>query len=292
VEDFMGTSNSISDQEKLNAEFTSYIDSQTKVLDQLTSDAQTAIDATITTYYQRGGWDDAKPLVAGSYQHLSTASEWSLDSLAKMIDGVRDSIFGKEPPKGTTASPLSGDLATNVAKMAGMNVLIASAAFDAIQGVLAAFTSSTQTSVKKDYVTKLLAPGLTLFCCIIENQYSRSDFLANNTIVQNAYVFATRFSIKQAGDISKFNDIQALEAQKWGFRDQLAKVNAAVVALDPTTEDYATKLAKYTAIGDTLNSRLQVLQAAIDEKEKVAAASAARMSAAITQARRVVPTHR
>lgn len=282
----MGKSNTISDQEKLNAQFQSYIDTQTRVLDQLTSGAQVAIDNTIATYYKAGGWSDAKPLVAGSYQHLSTASEWSLDSVSRMIDAVRDSIFGKKPPEGTTMPTLPSDLAANVAKMAGMEQLIASAAFDAIQGVLAAFTSSTQTSVKKDYVTRVLAPGLTLFCCVIENQYSRGDFLSNNVIVQNAYVFDTRFSIRQAGDISAFNDIQALEAQKWAFRDQLAKVNAAVAALDPTEDAYQIQLAKYTAIGDTLDARLKMLQETIDEKEKGAVGSTATMVATIARKRR------
>lgn len=274
----MGKSNTIDEQAKQNAAFQQYITEQTAELDKMTTAASQDLQSQITTYYEKGGWNDAKPLVSGTYQHLSTASEWSLDSVAKMIGTIKDSIFGGPPPDGTDKAEQSTDLAETVAKMSEMEVLIASAAFTAVEGILEAFTSGTQTTVQKQFDIKELAPGLTLFICVIENQYHRSDFVSDNTIIQNGYVFDTRFSIAQGGDVAKFNQMTSLIAQQNSQEVIAGKCNTALNNLDVTADDFDLKSTKYEAIAEKANAQVQVLQAEIDKLRGVQAQAVAAAS--------------
>ncbi|MBD1945428.1 hypothetical protein H6F50_24280 [Coleofasciculus sp. FACHB-712] len=261
----MGKSNTIDQQAKLNADFQKYINDQTTALDTMTTKAQGEIQTTIDTYYKKGNWKDAAPLIQGKYEHLTTESEWSLDNVSKMIEALRGAIFGAPAPAGSTAPAQSSDLAANVQKMSDMTLLITSAAFNAIQGIMATFTSGTQTSVQQDFATKELAPGLTLFVCVIENQYHRSDFLNNNTILQTGYVFDTRFSIEQAGELAKFNQVQSLIAEQNTSETLISKFDAALIGLDVTADDYDAKYTKYQGNLDKLNARIADLKDLIDK---------------------------
>jgi hypothetical protein len=182
-----------------------------------------------------------------------------------MIDSIKGAIFGSNPaPDGSTKTPQDANLASTVAKMGDMDLLIASAAFNAIQGILATFASSTKTSIQKDYVVKELAPGLTMFLCIIDNEYSRSDFFTGETICQTGYIFDTRFSIKQAGDIANFNQVTMLMAEQETNEDLASKCNAALKNLDVTADNYDAQSAKYTKIQDACNDRVDALKTKID----------------------------
>jgi hypothetical protein len=264
-EETMGKSNTIQQQTNLNAEFQDYINTQTANLDKMTQEAQTVIDATIEKFYKAGKWTDAAPLAQGSYQHLTTASEWSLDNVNKIIEALKNSIFGSTPaPAGSTVVEQATDLAKNIAQMSEMTLLITSAAFNAIQGIMASFTTGTQTSVQKDFATKTLAPGLTLFLCVIDNQYHKSEFLSDNTILQTGYIFETRFSIQQAGDIANFNQVQALIAEQGASQALLAKFDTALTKLD-VDDDFDVKYAKYNASMEMLNTQVSTLHKQIDD---------------------------
>jgi hypothetical protein len=261
----MGTSNTIEQQKKLNNAFVEYIADQTKQLDKMTADAESEIGTRTEAYFKAGKWDDAAPLIRGRYEHLTTASEWSLDNVSKMIDALRNAMFGRSStPNGSTVTKDPGVLA-NVAKMADMELLITTAAFNAIQGIMSTFTTGTDTSIQKDYATKELAPGMTLFLCVIENQYHRTDFLSDNSILQTAYVFDTRFSIKQAGDIANFDQVQSLIEQQHTAEDLITKFDKALNALDVTAANYDTLSTKYQASLAKLNAQVDTLKTQIDK---------------------------
>lgn len=266
----MGKSKSIEDQTALNDKFQAYIDQQTQVLDKTVAAATQTLDAQIEAYYAKGGWNDAKPMISGTYQHISTTSDWSLNAVADMIGQLKSTLFGGPPPGGTTAPAQPPDVSAAVAKLDAMEVLITDAAFTAIEGILQAFTSSTQTTVQSKTEVQVLAPGLTLFLAVVENQYSRSDFVSGETIIQEAYVFDTRFSIKQGGDIAKFNQLTSLIAQQTTQQDITAKCDKAIEELDVTVDDYDVKVAKYQGIVDRANAQVEVLQGEISKLEEKA----------------------
>lgn len=269
----MGKSNTIDEQARQNAEFQTYIDEQTAALSKTLNDAKGTLDAQIEEYYAKGGWGDAKPLVSGTYQHVSTTSEWSLDSVAKMVDDLKGSLFGGPAPKGSEAPEQSKDVAAAVSKLGEMEVMIADAAFSTIEGILEAFTSGTQTTVQTKTEIKALAPGLTLFLVVVENQYHRSDFVKGETIIQEAYAFDTRFSIQQGGDIAKFNQLTSLIAQQAAQQAIAAKCDTAIEDLDVTADDFDQKEAKYQGISDRANAQVSVLQEEIQKLETRALAS-------------------
>ena len=59
--------------------------------------SQSEMDQQIREFYNSGGWKDAKVLVSGSFQHVATASTWSLDPVEAMIDAICGVVFGVSP---------------------------------------------------------------------------------------------------------------------------------------------------------------------------------------------------
>jgi hypothetical protein len=267
----MGSSNTIEQQTKLNAEFQKYIDDQTAIMNKKSEQAKADIAKAIDTYYTAGKFTDAKPLIAGSYQHLSTFSEWSLQNVEKMITSIRGAIFGGPPPTGSTKTTGAQAPDPNaVTKLASMELVIAAAAFDAIQGILGTITSQTGTDIKMDTQTKVLAPGLTLFICMMENQYSRSDFLTNNTIIQTFYIFETRLSVQQMGNLAAFDEAQenlkTLHGELETARTLIARIDEAISKLDPISDKFDDQYKVLSTRREAQNTNIKGL---MDEIGKV-----------------------
>lgn len=278
----MGKSNSIEQQAKMNQEFQQYIDTQTKALSATTKQARADMDKTIAEYYKSGQWDDVSPVAAKTYQHMTTTSEWSLTSVSQMIDSLRNTIFGTAttPVGGNPTPPADGKvtppvdnkvpatpsiLEANMSQMAHMQTLIATAAFTAIQGMMLAFTAKTETSLQSQATVKELAPGLTLFLCIIENRFKNSTFFTNNMIVQTVYVYDVRFSVQQAGDLAEFNQVQALISEQATITNYINQCNAALKQLTVTAGDFEEKHTRFTKLLNGFNDDLEHLQARIDK---------------------------
>src|SRR5437899_758776 len=173
----MGSSHTLEQQAKENTEFQEYVEKQTAHLAVTATTAQTAMNAEMDAFYKKGGWTDAKPLTSGSYQHQATASEWSLDHVTKMIDAVRGAVFGGPPAppaqpdpnaalalKGTgTVTDQPSPAATALSVIAGMDALVANAAFTVIEGILTSFTSESHSDIVSDSKQTELVPGLSLW---------------------------------------------------------------------------------------------------------------------------------
>ncbi|MEX3776494.1 hypothetical protein [Pseudomonas sp. MYb118] len=228
-----------------------------------------ALNTRVKEHYSKYG-DDAL-MIASSYRHLTTASEWSLKSINTMIDSCRTAIFGGKLPDGAKKDTQpKAEVTAAIAAMSNLDLLIANAAFDAVQALLSSIGSTTSTNISVKSDEKMLAPGMTLFITVVENSYHRKEFCSDETIIQNLFLFEVRFSIKEGKAMSKLSDLQAYENQKQSMRNQLLKVDDAVGKLDPTKDDYLTALAKFLGISDALNARLK----AIDDKLQAIAASA------------------
>src|SRR6202000_2089121 len=118
-------------------------------------------DARIKAHYAK--LNDDSSLISSNYRHLTTASEWSLNSVNAMITQCRDAIFGGKLPDGAKRDTPTAEVSNSMAAMSNLNLLIANAAFDAIQGLLISLGSSTTTGVSAKSDMKPLAPGLKLF---------------------------------------------------------------------------------------------------------------------------------
>ena len=268
----MGRSNSIDEQQKLNDKFREYVNQIRVDLDKSVTTEQSALEARIKEHYAK--LNDDSSLLSSNYRHLTTASEWSLTAVNTMIAQCRDAIFGAKAPPGVKQDVPTPEVSNSIKTMTNLNLLIANAAFDVVQGLLVSLGSKTSTGVSAKSDMKPLAPGLKLFITVLENTYHRQDFFQNDSIVQNVFIFDCRFSVKEVKAESKFSDSQYYEDQKTAIRNQMAAVVKSIEKLDPTADDYPLLVAKYWKIAEVWNTQL----GAIDEKlQGIARADGARV---------------
>jgi len=253
-----------------NAAFQEYIDVQIDAMNAAATTAQADMDAAIAQFYKDGAWDDAQPVVSGSYQQLDTASSWSLDPVIAMIDAVYAAMSGGPAAPPARSSPFKAcgagtKIQTPIPGMSNlkgtfMSAAIPAAAFAVIENILAGFASSTNTMIARNFSEKTLAPGLMLFVTVIENQYHSSDFFSGEAIIQILYIFNARYSVKQAGAVRGANQVQLLVAQQAAFEQRAVEVSDLIARLDVTRDDYQVALRQLQKILDLLNDYIDRLQ--------------------------------
>ncbi|MEC5386776.1 hypothetical protein VVD49_13660 [Uliginosibacterium sp. H3] len=283
----MGHATNIKEVGESNTAFQKYIDERNAELDKTAAEAQNILDARIKKFYADGKWDDAQPLASGSYQHLSTASTWSLNNVVEMIDGVRSAIFGgkaaviaptdgdkndKVPTasaaKGSTISATTQNLLT---MMAGTEAIIANAAFQAITGILSTIKTGTETELSKQIVQKDIIPGMSMFVCVMENKFSSKDFFNSEIIVQNFYIYDIRMSADRARALANFDRISGLIAQQNDLNAAISELSQQVH--DLKLADYKTKhpgdlkaaIADYKADFLTLEDMIKEINTKVSE---------------------------
>jgi len=248
----MGAAPTLSQQAAKDKEFQKYIDERNAELDKTVTAARTAMDGEMRTFYAAGGWNDAKPLASGAYQHLATASTWSLEHVTNMIDAVRGAVFGGPPPpapnsnvpapKGQSENkvePIDQKTKNLMSLMAGTELVIANAAFQVITGILSQFKSSMETGLVKNVQQKDLTPGMSLFICVMENKYHRKDFFNDELIIQDFYIYACSFSVTRAADIANFDRIGGLIAQQHDLLSAATDISKQIA--DMKVADYRKK---------------------------------------------------
>jgi hypothetical protein len=149
--------------------------------------------------------------------------------------------------------------------LAGLDLLIANAAFDLIQGVLQSLSTSTETALTSQMKNKMLAPGLTLFISILESSFKSSQFLTNELIIQDAYVYEVHFSIKEGESVVRLSDLEAYEDAKQTARHSITRIDKAIegLTLGDNLDAYIRKVDMYDAILDAWIKRLGDLSAKI-----------------------------
>lgn len=267
----MGTSATIKSQEEKNAEFANYVDKQRADLDGRANAEVENISKKAKDYYAK--FKDDTSLVSSNYRHLTTVKEWSLDSINQMINTCQRAIFGGPLPDGAKRDTPKPEVTKAIAAMGNLELLVANAAFDAVQGILSTISTkmTTEVSVKEDI--KVLAPGLTLFVTVMENSYSSKAFLDNESILQTFFIFDARFSIAQGNAQSRLQDLQAYEEVKQSMRQQLVGIAKKIADLDVSNDTYERDFARFNSILDSLNDRLAKQDALMEKlREKPAAA--------------------
>ena len=262
----MGHSNSIAEQSKANAEFEKYITDTNADLDKQAAAAWTTIHDNIAAHYAPFS-NESIEIAKGSYKHVTTLSEWSLDNVSKMIKTIQGAIFG------TTAQNVPGSTTTSeedknkpgvsqaILAMSNLQLLIANTAFNAIQGILESFTSTTKTELMSNSKVVPLSPGLTLFLYIIENNMQESRFFKNEMICQNFYLYECRYSLAEGKSIINFNQLSALADIEAAYNQQEAKLATAIAACDPLDDKFLEKETKFAVILKTIeNNRADVTE--------------------------------
>ncbi|WP_353815616.1 hypothetical protein [Agromyces sp. SYSU T00266] len=278
----MGSTQGIQDKAKQDKEFEEWLAEKSKALEEQLKKTEGELEQEIEKYYAEGGWDDAKPYISGVLIDTLNSKEWSLDNVNRILSSVQSSMFGgTKPPEGVEIKNAS-DVGPSVAQMADLRLYVLGKAFEAVQGILQVFSTSSTTQAKEKKAVEMVAPGMTMFMSIRSASYTSQSFFTRQVISQYFYVFRIYFSIKQAGDISKFNDLMAYEDLKVAYRNKLKEL--ADIIADPMIDfDAVRELDEQL---EYYSEKLAAIQAKIEDlaaKEK--AAIMARKNAAI-QARR------
>lgn len=234
----MGSSNTIEQQSKLNAEFKKYIDEQTAAMQATLDSCKTELTALVKKTFSDANITDSLLLIGGQYQHLQTMSEWSLDHVTDMIGTIKNTIFGGPTPTGSKAGD-PNQLKAAATSLAGMEAMIADAALSAIEGLLSGLKSGTNTDIMKNTVYKQISDGLYLFITTVEYKYAKKDFLNNNTIDQTIYVYEAYSS---AQGLAKLQSLGITKAMCDGY--------AKIVASDLATIDKITQAINALALDD------------------------------------------
>ncbi len=271
----MGRSNSIAEQAEKNQKFQEYLAAQQKAMEEHVAKSQKDIDAAVKKHYTP--YPDDALLLAGQYSHLSTVSEWSADSLNTVLDSVKGSLFGKPVPAGSTKPAETPEVSTAVAALGGLELLVANAAFDLIQGVLQSLGTSTSTNISAETKNKAVAPGLMLFVSVLESSFKSTDFFNSELIVQNIYVYEVHFSIKEGQAVSHLSDLQSYEDQKQTIRNSIKLIDDRVGKLVPgdDLDAYTLALNKLNTILDALDTRLGLIDGRIKQLTGAPVAAAA-----------------
>lgn len=290
----MGRSKTIREQQKANAAFNDYVKSMAKDMEEHVDKTSKTLDAMIEAHYK--SFPDKAMLQQGQYSHLSTFSQWSLDSVNEILNQCRDALFGKAPaPKGTEQKKPTEEEKNSLTAIKERELYIANAAFEVIQGIIGSFGSITSTSVMAKAESKPLAPGLTLFIGVLNNAYSSSSFFKNEKIVQNIFVYKIWYSIQEGQRQSQLSDLEAYENQKVVFRQKLNQLNGVIMKLDILGSDYLDKMKVYNTLIDATYGQLKAIDQKISELTRakgLVASAGAEDAAALAECEAIVASAR
>jgi hypothetical protein len=247
----MGQGPTIQELAEREAKFRDYLK---QIRSEAEADKAKDIDAVVgeaKKFYEKGGWD-YKPLVQADLLDVQQLSSWSLDNVAKILEGVQKSLFGSSPQPSGVEIEKPDDFAKALGALGNLNVLVLARAFQLIQGVLETFATESSYKGKSILKSEVLAPGTTLFLSIRSDVWQNKGFFNNDYIGQYLVVARAYFSLQQAGDISKYNDLLAYEDLKTSYRarmralaDKIADPDLsfeAVVQLEAQVGYYAKQL--------------------------------------------------
>lgn len=269
----MGKSRSIQDQQKKNEEFQKYVQQISKDMEERQNRMSVKLEEMEKQHYEK--FSDKALLMEGTYSHLTTMSEWSLNSISAIIDTCSKAIFGekKDTPAGSDKKDTDKATSASIATIKERELYIANAAFDIVQSIVGGFKDSTSTSVEQKLDGKPIAPGMSLFIGVENNAYSSEKFFTSEKIVQTIFVFKVFYSIKEGQAQSALNDLQMYEDQKEIFRKKIEEFTRLADELDINDDDYDAKFTKLIDRAERLNDRMDAIT------EKIAKLTADKLAA-------------
>ena len=111
-----------------------------------------------------------------------------------------------------------------IQQIPSLQLLVMSAAFRAVQGILKSFVVKSSTTITMLSKIEVVAPGVTIFVYVNSNSFQQQSFFNNSMISQYFYLVNGYTSGQQLGDYSKFKDLQLFESEKEALRSVTYKV--------------------------------------------------------------------
>jgi hypothetical protein len=252
----MGSTPSISDLRRQNAEFDKFIVAAKTALEDRTRPDKERFDKFVQDFYARQKWDQ-QFLAQGRNEDYRQAAEFSLDGVQGVLKQWVKSLFSGGPP------PVGGVVgeAIQVARVASSLIAFEALAFNAatafVQASLGAFDSKVSIEFHSNMSSKSLAPGLTLHVWSYGDSFHRRDFFNNEYIIENVLEFRLIYSFAQAEVEQDIEYLNSHTLQIEQTDDTLRELQNHYLRMlaDPTSKDKDL---------DALAKRINTLKALIE----------------------------
>lgn len=215
----MGKSKSIQEQQKLSQDFDQFIEEQDRAMNVSLDKIKSEVDRMAAEHTQ--GRPDAHLVIEGSYQHFTTMSEWSLDSVKKMTELCSKAIFGAKPTENTEVKEVDEKTKNSLLALKERELLIANAAFGVIQGVMSGFSNTTEAAVEHKYEGKPISSGMALFIGVENSTYNRKDFFTKDYMVKTIYHFKVFYSLNEGQEELTHNLLDLYCQQQADLREAI-----------------------------------------------------------------------
>lgn len=260
----MGNSPSIEELKAADDKFAAYLAERRIEIEARRRETREQMDADVAKFYQDGKWNDRRPLFSSEYVDVQNMSDWSLTTVNNMLTAISGAVFGSgNPPPGTK---VDSDVSNNevIQKIPSLQLLIMSAAFRAIQGILEAFVLKSSTTITMSKRIDMVAPGVTIFVYVNSNCFQQKSFFQNGLISQYFYLAEAYTSVEQLGHYSVFEDKRLFEKEKEVLRARAEKITK-------TMEDADTieKLEAITKMLDFVYDRLKAVTERIKDTDEL-----------------------
>lgn len=257
----MGKSDLVQQQEN-NAAFQAYVREQQAALESHVSQAREELKGMVKEHYTP--YPDRTLLLSGQYSDLATVSEWDTKKLSAMVNSIAGSLFGGNAPTGTNKPKQQPEVNTAILALTNQELLIATAAFSLITGILGSLGESLQTKITRETKNRQVLPGIMIFVSVIENSFKDTGYFSNESILENVYVYEVHFSEKELLAVGHLADMAAYEDEKAVIRKQIEKIDKAAADLpvgstDAEVDKYIKMTTKFNTILDGLNKRLEAM---------------------------------
>jgi hypothetical protein len=256
----MGKGPTIQELAERDSEFRDYLSQIRGELESDKAKETKELEATIEKFYKDGGWSYS-PLMTTDKVEVQQSKYWNLDNVKSILGSIRDAIFtSSSPPEGVDINK-STDFDNALGALGNFQLYALNKAFGAIEGILTTFATESSYQGKSISKSELVAPGMMLFLTIRSDSWQNKNFFGGDKIVQYLFILRCNFSLEQAGDISKLNDLLYYEKLKESWR---ARIDILSEEIQDPKNDFST-VKELVQQQDFYIEQLTNIQATIDE---------------------------
>jgi hypothetical protein len=263
----VGHSQSIDDLQKQDKAFQDYLNGLEQQLKDKAKQAEEVLTQTMQSFYTNNKYDDAVQVVSGKQVDFIHETEFTLDNLKAVVDGVAKVVFSTpgSPPPGTNVdkdgvNAVNKGLGPMVGEIANLELYIAGKVFDLLSNAMLSFGTTTGITYNTVNESKSLGYGLQMFTTVAADAYRTSSFFHNETINEYLYSYEVRFSLKQANKETQMTLVELYQDQiatfKHGEEDLLNKLSSGELSVDA----YEAKAAAYDKLIEQTEKKLQSLK--------------------------------
>lgn len=230
----MGKSKTLEQMQKDNEQFAAFMDDLSNKSNTLETQLTADIGQTIKKFYEGNEWD-GKYFFGNKNSDYQLYSEWSLDSVNKIIQSIASAINSQQFPSpevpGSESVPQSTTDEVNqfISNFQLDYNLILQRVLNVITSFITQFASITSVSQKKVQQDFYLSGGLHLFLGQCGSVYQSKSFFTSSYIGSFQIVFQCHMSVDEAEFVSLQDILKTTAAEIQATNTLITDINATMV---------------------------------------------------------------